>query len=196
MVSCGEIVVTPISLAGKIHFVTRGIFGSSGRPNRASILHSTAPAAPVPGGPGFVAQSALAFNPYSASNPPAFIGQTLYNAGGSYAYFEGPLTLPHGATITRFVVYYLDDSTSNLSAYLAKGAFDSTYGTVIATVNSTGAAATLRNSETTTISSPLIDNQSNSYWVELSLPANSSVRLAGVRVDYAFTNSLPAVLKP
>jgi hypothetical protein len=150
----------------------------------------------VPGGPGFVSLSSMGFIPYNTTQI-AFNGQMLYNPDTVSHYYEGALTLPHGANITKFVVYYYDnDATNNLAAYLGKGAFDTWGGMVIGSASSSGNEATYRYAEDTTISSPLIDNQSYSFWVEVSMPPSSNVRLVAVRVDYSFPAVLPVALKP
>jgi len=153
-------------------------------------------AVPVPGGPGFVSLSAVAFTNYSAAASYAFNGQTLYNPGAGTAVYEGSLNLPQGATITKFVAYYYDNNaTYDLTAILAEGPFDTTFGNAIAVTSSTGTGAGYRYGEDTTITSPDVDNSSNSYWVELLLPPAGDVRLVAVRVDYAFPTGLPLIEK-
>ncbi len=152
-------------------------------------------ATPVPGGPGFVSLSAMAFRNYQASDSFAFKGQTLYNPGIGFAIYEGALSLPDRATITKFVVYFYDNSPETLWAYLAEGAFNSGTGTTLATLISAGTSADYRYEETTQIYSPDVDNQSNSYWVEVVLQPSSNLRLVGVRVDYNYPANLPLISK-
>jgi hypothetical protein len=77
-----------------------GALGGSGIPPRVA-----ASAVLVPGGPGFYAQSALLFRPYSPSDDYAYLGAQLYNPGTVPGYYEGALSLPNGVTVIRFVVY-------------------------------------------------------------------------------------------
>jgi hypothetical protein len=137
----------------------------------------------------------MAFRTYKASDQFNFVGWSLYNSGSSSAFYEAPLPLPNGASITKFVVYYYDNDASNLSATLHRAAFDKLFGTTMANVTSSGTGDFVRYGEDISIDVPIIDQQSYYYWVEVSLPPTSFVQLVGVRVDYGYPNNLPLVQK-
>ena len=65
----------------------------------------------MPGGPGFYAQSSSAFVPYNSTTPYARNGVALYNPGGPGVYLA-PVSLPNGATVNQFVVYYYDNDAT------------------------------------------------------------------------------------
>lgn len=154
---------------------------------------------PVPGGPGFVSLSAAAIIPRSSLYSYDFYGMALYYSGGQgipSAEFMGAIPLPNGATITQFVVYYYDNSSINdIYAILMRTALDSMNGEVMASINSSGAVDGVRSGENTVIANPIIDQQSYSYLVDLILPADIDVRLAGIRVDYSYPVHLPLIKK-
>lgn len=155
------------------------------------------PAAPVPGGPGFYTQNGFAFRPYpSQSTPYSYIGVKLINPDSSSNYYEAPVSLPQGATVTKFVVWYYDnDASQNMWAALALGSLGTNYGSVMAEVDSSGASTDNRYGEDTTITNATIDLQSNSYWVEGRLPPSTSVGIVAFRIDYQYASSLPLIMK-
>lgn len=159
-----------------------------------------APAAPVPGGPGFYSVGAFGFNPYDRVHYDqwAHDGSRLYNPGPGGVYYVQNLTLPQGATVSKFVVYFLDqDPASGLAIYLYRCPLDDEYCDVMAGVSSSGAEPGCRFAEDTSIESAVIDNQSNAYAAEVWLPASPSedVAIIGIRVDYEYSASLPLVTK-
>jgi len=105
------------------------------------------------------------------------------------------VSLPHGATVTKFIVYYMDNSTSSLNAILKRYPMDSASIIDIASVISSGAEAGWRYGEDAIITQPAVDLQSYSYGVEVILPPTNSVRLIGFRIDYQFGAFAPAVMK-
>jgi hypothetical protein len=155
-----------------------------------------ASAAPVPGGPGFYSLSAMFFRPYLASpSGYAYTGGDLYNPGTTLAAYEGPVSVPNRATMTRLVAYYWDGSvTEYVNVNLYRISLDTGSVELLAEVYSTGNAG--RGSvETTSIAQPVIDQQSHAYAAEVQIPGNVStqIRFVGLRIDYAFTTDLPLV---
>jgi hypothetical protein len=153
--------------------------------------------APVPGGPGFYAQSAFLFMRWDQDYQYAYDrgnGAELYNPGPGTAIYEAPLSLPHGATITKFVAYYYDASASDISFTLFRIPLDGQLANALADVYSTGQSG-YGFGETTSINLPLVDLQSYSYVVQVSLPADDTLRVTGIRIDYTYSAKLPAVLK-
>lgn len=157
----------------------------------------------VPGGPGFVSVSAFAFKPVVSTDPYEYFGWALFNPSTSKSVtYAAPLCLPNGATITQFVVtYYDNDTASNISVRLNAGGFDNSGYMLLAVINSSGATNAYLAQTTNSISNPKINQQSNVYWVAVDLPTYTHsemppmVRLVAVRVDYAYSITLPAVMK-
>lgn len=154
---------------------------------------------PVPGGPGFIMVHPTEFIPMSDQGKWQIGGGGyIYNPGTIDTYYEAPVNLPHGATITKMVVYFRDSSvTKDLWAALAKINMDTGAYAQIGYVESTESSVDLQVLEDITISQPIIDNKSNGYWLEISLPGEVSndLRLRGIRIDYAYAVSLPLVSK-
>jgi hypothetical protein len=64
----------------------------------------------------------------------------------------------------------------------------------LATVASSGAQDQYRNAADTSIIEPAVDQQSYSYIIEAGMNAgDSTLRLAGVRIDYGYEVQLPFV---
>ena len=158
---------------------------------------ASVPEAPVPGGPGFYTQNALAFRPYNQYDEWAYQYLDLYNPSATSVQHAAPLLVPHGATVTQFVAYFYDTSTYNLNASLFRCRLDDTHQCdVMAEAVSLGTPGYSYWTDNT-ISYPVIDNQSYMYAAEIELPggAGSSLRLVAVRVDYEFSAKLPLVTK-
>lgn len=156
-----------------------------------------APAAPVPGGPGFYSQTSLAFQPWpSQATPFSYSGRTLLNPDSSSHAYEAAVSLPQGATITKFVVWYSDNNASaDMWAVIARMALDDSSVAQIARIDSSGAVPSVRYLEDTTIETPTIDMQSYTYWVEAYLPPNSAAGVVSFRIDYRYASSLPLIMK-
>jgi hypothetical protein len=172
--------------------VGQGAGTGEGQANPEGI---TAPT-PVPGGPGFVSLSVFGFTPYLQTNSFAYSNHILWNTGATGAYFECPLSLPQGATITKLGVYYYDfDPATSLDVELLRGPLDTYSGNPFAEVISVDAGTSIGHAETTSIDMPVIDNQVNAYWVQVYLPPTHNVALNGVRVDYSYPSMLPMIQK-
>lgn len=155
-----------------------------------------APQAPVPGGPGFQMVNALQFRAHTPDLTAHFYNDELVNPGAMDNFYQAALTLPNHMTITGMVVYFYDNHTDDLLVALWR--FDPSTGDHLemATVASSGAQDLYLNSADTSILSPLVDQQSYSYYVEVGMPpAGSALRVAAVRIDYAYEVSLPSVAK-
>lgn len=163
---------------------------TTGDPSLAPVL--------IPGGPGFYAQNGLAFKPYpSGTTPIAFSGSWVYNPDTATRYYEAPVSLPHGAVVTKFVVWGLDNNTTyDFWAVLAKLSQDNSEIYNIAYLTSTGANAAARSFVDITLDSPEIDLQSYTYWVEIGMPPTGSVQLISFRIDYDFPTYTPVIQRP
>lgn len=160
-----------------------------------SSTNNAAPAAPVPGGPGFVSLSPFVIKPYTASSSYAYTNQSLYNPGGTIDYYMGAIQLPNGATITKVVMYYLDNGSSDITLDLLACPLASKPCSIMATLFSADASTEIRSVETTVITTPVIDLQNNTYAVDVLLPPTAIYQLVGVRVDYGYPQQLPLINK-
>jgi hypothetical protein len=155
--------------------------------------------APVPGGPAFISVSPFEFTPYMAPSFPGvmpnYSQQAIFNPGSSGHWFDAPLFLPKGATVTKLVAYYYDNSTSDMSAYLMVCPLDNQGCNTMANVGSSGAVDASRTSEDTTINFALIDTSLYSYMIEMSLGPGVALRVRGLRIDYAYNSALPVIVK-
>lgn len=150
--------------------------------------------APVPGGPGFISVPGTAFQPFVPTDQFGHVGPGVYCISGNCD-FTAEIYIPNGATITKLVVYYYDNVASDLIGRLVRGPFSDVYGLAMAETYSSGTGTINRYVATTTIATPVIDNQSNAYLVEVYLPPSIDLRLVGMRVDYAYPTGLPLVEK-
>jgi hypothetical protein len=167
--------------------------GLAGQGNAAPA----APAAAVPGGPGFQMVSAFQFKPRWSGNTWDYQELDLYNPGTGTSYFDASFTLPNHVVVTRLVIYYYDNNgTHDLTAWLYRGDVATGDFSFMAEVSSSGAVAQYRNASDTTIDLATVDQQTYSYIITIAIPAaGNSLRLTGVRVDYAYGVSLPLVLR-
>jgi hypothetical protein len=149
---------------------------------------------PVPGGPGYVSLSAIAFQPFVSTDTYGRMGQTLHCISGNCV-FGATIALPHQATITKFVAYYYDNSPSDISIDLEYASLFEQFANSMAILTSSGQSGVIRFSETTSINPSVIDNQSNAYLIGVQLPPTIDVYLVGVRIDYSYPAILPTIMK-
>jgi hypothetical protein len=158
-------------------------------------MAALAPQAPVPGGPGFQMVNAFQFRSAFPDRTWDYFEGELDNPGPTDNFYEAALSLPNRVMITKMVVYFFDNSTQDLLVGLWR--IDPSTGNSLemATVASLDAQDQHRNAVDTTILSPLVDQQSYSYIIEVGIPAGSfnALRLAAVRIDYAYEANLPNV---
>jgi hypothetical protein len=151
--------------------------------------------APVPGGPGFVSIGSYEFRPSNPNLTYGIAGGRLYtDTGGT---FIAPAHLPHGATITQIVLYFVDTGTSGINVYLGSYPLNTPNpSTEIASITTKDATPGSRFLVVNTFpNGSIIDNQSNFYFVSVGLPASSSYMLGGVRIDYSHPTNLPLIMK-
>ena len=153
----------------------------------------------VPGGPGFIMVSPFDFIPvdhdqeYSHVNElGAFIG--LYNPGTKDSRLAAGLTLPHGASITKLTLYFVDNSPNDMWMDLKKTSADGSFST-LASLYSYGQSSEVLIS-TDKVNLVVVDNQINSYHLIIGFQGNvsTSLRFVNARIDYAFTTNLPTVM--
>ncbi len=161
-------------------------------------LYAGLAATPVPGGPGFYTVSGFEFHPLTP------LMEWVYTGGGwlwnphatSTGGYVASLALPHGATVTKFVVYYFDDSVEHdVQANLVKNGLDGSGSLNMASVQSSGTALAPGCMEDTTILYPIVNAQSNSYSAYVSLPPDMDGALIAVRIDYTYNANLPVIMR-
>lgn len=162
-----------------------------------SLLQIPVTPTPPAGGPGFYSQSAVAFKPLDPASQWAYRSNSLYNPGPEPAIYAAPLSLPHGATIQKFVAFFEDNSAENadLEVALLRCPYNMTWCHTMAVVSSSGSDIGYRSAESTSISTPVIDNQANWYVSQATLPSSPAQDLAlmSIRVDYGYNITLPTV---
>lgn len=149
----------------------------------------------VPGGPGFVSIAGGTFKPV---NNIVEFGQVCWELNNPSSTFGGdyvaPVIIPHGATVTKFVIYYYDKCAGNLSVKLIRKSFGSEIAVYLASGSSDGTPK-YGNVVVDTIYYDEIDLQSYVYFVHAFIPAGcaANLSLVGVRIDYAFPTYVPLV---
>ena len=154
--------------------------------------------APVPGGPGYLIQPASAFRPQSSSTEFLISASYLLNLTNPSASFIAPVSLPQGATINKFILYYQDnDTVVGVEGRLSRIALPGAAAVELANVNSNSNVNSLTPNyvETTNIINPVVDNQSYAYFVQVILPASINLVVNGFRLDYTFPINLPLIMK-
>ena len=127
-----------------------------------------------------------------------FFDDELYNPGGTDSDLQAEVSLPNGATITKFVVYYWDDCGSHdLSVRLERSATSDNAKQPIAEASTSGTEFSYRYAEDTTITWPVVDLQSYAYRVIVFLPqgCGDHLTLESVRIDYGYGVSLPIAIR-
>jgi hypothetical protein len=155
---------------------------------------------PVPGGPGYFMQPASAFRPDSSSSnfTVSSNGASLKNSSPSTEPFYAPVSLPHGATINKFILYYIDnDAVSGIGGFLVRTPLPGNFAVPFAQVNSNSNVQSSAPDyiETTDINLPVVDNQKYAYFVLVNLPASANLSVNGFRIDYNFPTNLPLIMK-
>ena len=171
-------------------------------PGGAAVPQDTGPqgvGGPVPGGPGYVILNAFDFKPLISTASYEYADAALKNPSQfDVLSVVAPVHLPHGATINQVVAYYLDndpDFQRDVEVEL-KLCYD--LGTIcglMGTIKSSGAVVGVTYKVTSAITTPVVNNASNSYLVEVTLPPSIALGLVAVRVDYTYQTTLPLVKK-
>ena len=172
----------------------------------AGVATAATPSA-VPGGPGYLMLTASDFQPDSDQDQYVryFGRNSIEPASGSPGIgISAPVHLPQGAQITKMTAWYYDSNPNEaplidlyrgitdtleligpLSSALPDPAFAG--GNDVRSVSVTGSTA-------------VVDNSRYAYMVIASLSRdttslNQTQRLSALRIDYAFTVALPAVVR-
>jgi len=168
------------------------------RPGNPAGEAAPLPDEPVPGGPGFAMHSSVAFRPSSPATDWAYGSRQLYNPGAAPGTYYSSPSLPNGATITKIVVYYYDNCPgADLIVDLLACGQAGEICDGMAAAGSWDAVGGYGYGEDSTVSLPLVDQQSCAYIVQVQLPegCGSNLRFVSVRIDYVFEASLPLVAR-
>jgi hypothetical protein len=154
--------------------------------------------AAVPGGPGFLILGAYDFKPGEQTASYHYNGAQLNNPGTLPAWYMAPVHLPQGVTVNQLVAYFYDNDsgdTKNIMVRLWQDDILAVTLSKMAQISSTGALPYITPMVTATIDYPIIDNSMYAYIVEVILPNSGSIYFTGVRIDYTYSASLPAVAR-
>jgi hypothetical protein len=153
---------------------------------------------PVPGGPGYVAISALDFKPLNSSSMCSYEDMVITNTGATGGTYFATFQIPNGVTIKKMVVYYKDENAAPFQelgvylTYLILGHGWDYAASFSSHLSLTGWVY----GQTTSILYPVVDLSVSTYGIRLELPASASVALSGVRIDYGYQTNLPTILHP
>jgi hypothetical protein len=165
-----------------------------------------APAAVVPGGPGYVMIPAAAFIPSSPDTIYRFSSFDLAVPSGSETgFFFAPVYLPQGARLTGMTMFYIDNANdgNKMIVRMERKTLPSTSSDpslnpeqVILSVDSVSAGF-YRSDTTPDPNRDVVDNSQYKYWLYLTLnaapSASSHLLFQAVRIDYSFNTVLPLI---
>lgn len=139
-----------------------------------------------PGEPGFLMVNPLQFRPWSTTDEWAYYGANLYNPGSDFAGYYAALTLPNNVIITQVVVYFLDNSSSDMRINLLRCPSLESHCPRMTAIESYGASSEYRFEASNVIDYSEVDQQNYSYIIEVGIPAGGKeeLRLSAVRIDY------------
>ena len=188
------VVLLSVSL-GSQHGVTPV---SAAEPQAAPAL------AAVPGGPGYIMVPATAFiaeSPTMGYN--VFWGELSVPEGspGIITYFNAPVYLPHGATLTKLTMFYRDSDVDafTLGVDLLRKPLPSTSSGEQVGLSVYGDQIGFSVYQSDTTPDPtraVIDNSQYAYWISLYIDAAPAyLQLQAVRIDYGYNTSLPLVIR-
>lgn len=115
---------------------------------------------------------------------------------GSAANFIAHLNLPHGATVTSFTVFAIDENGSEdmIVEIMRHSTSSLVNNTTIASIITSGSSSNPREFSDTSITNPVVDNQNFLYSIRANWTVPSvgtDMLLMGVRVTYVVNNPLP-----
>lgn len=126
--------------------------------------------------------SPAAFAPADEAYQYSRLGQKLTPNNSSSSAYYAPVSLPHGATVTKLTFHWNDtDGTFNASISLDRSAFTG----FVSTMASAASSGSGGNGSTTdsTVSNAAVDNSQYDYLLGLLLPSTST-SLYGVVIEY------------
>jgi hypothetical protein len=158
----------------------------------ASLLLYSMAATP---GHGYISVPAAAFRPESHTYQYEIVSGWVRNSDGDSDYYDAPLELPHGATLTKLTFFWEDgSSTDDGYCQLWRIVFSGGRGLGLASVNTNGDAGVADSSEVTITMLATVDNSQYGYGLTVYLP-DSSVEAFGAIVEYTYPVSLPLIVR-
>lgn len=165
--------------------------GGSSTPARAGTGAETQPQSlAIEAGVQRLTIPAAAFSPgtgyYSYENHGRYLKHLGGIPGDPGGYYDAPVILPQGATITRLTLYYRDPGVGQAEAVLIRHQHYSNDATALASVASSDTwTPSFGQVSTTSFGGPLIvDNTLYAYFVALALPAGGTVWACAVEIEY------------
>ena len=160
-------------------------------PNKPASANTAVAAA---AGTAVLTIPAAAFTPFEDGYDYENHGRYLFiksGVSGPYGWFSAPVSLPHGATVTKMTFHWYDDDTQGLSrngiARLQRTRFGQGNFEEMAYAETPNAASGYGSTSDTTISYATIDNSQYAYWVVWDLPVSGSgisVKGCDVVIEY------------
>ncbi|RLC76864.1 MAG: hypothetical protein DRI61_12535 [Chloroflexi bacterium] len=132
---------------------------------------------------GYVSVPAAAFRPQADGYDFTNFGNRLINNNDISDFYNAPVQLPHGATVTKMTFYWYDTSSDNGSVVLRRCSGSSCKE--MAEVDTSGSSGD-GSSDTSSISYNPIDNSQYTYFLHLDLP-DSDVNAYFVVIEYTYT---------
>lgn len=153
---------------------------------------------PIQGGPGFISVSTYGFKPFLPTWTMAYSNTWLYNNGSDGANYIAPVNLPHGAIITKLVLFSYDNVPGGgIDFYLQ--AVDLFNGSLTEVASASSNQSDGLGYVEGEVYAPMsnINNQLYSYVLEADIPHGfgSNLCLVNVRIDYGYPSYFPTVLK-
>jgi len=137
---------------------------------------------------GYISGSALATGRGLFSTNSFSYSNGVYNDGTGNGFYLIPLQLPNGATITEVNVYGYDaDAANQFSVNVVNQALTNGAGFTIAS-GASGIAYASGDIIITVSANQVVNNSLFSYWIQVVMPATSTIRLYNYRVTYTYTS--------
>jgi hypothetical protein len=160
---------------------------TAGNAIRAIAANGTVTCQSTGGSVGFASVAAIAGiirNTAVATNQVNVAGSVgrFQSSGAGGEYLVVPIALPHGATVSAFSFTCVRNNAALCDGYLYRD--DSTQ---LATVNIGAQAATVQTATTTTIASPVVDNQNFGYWVYMAVNGTAGSGITPIRATVTYT---------
>jgi hypothetical protein len=137
------------------------------------------------------------FTPLNWGQGRGITSATLVNPNQTAVSFVAPAHLPNGATISKMVVYFIDNANPNLDLQVWLYRCDLALGTCEGLIYGQSAHAYPDHQiyELLPVGNTLVDLQSSYYLVEVHIPASPLIGVTGIRIDYGYPVSLPVIMR-
>ena len=139
---------------------------------------------------GYISGSALATGrSLSSTGSFNYASHGIYNNGAGSGDYMIPFDLPNGVTITEVVVYGYDgDATYQFYVYVYRQTLNGMAFTSTGSASSGGAYSAGAINLTIPVSTyNIVDNSLYAYFVDISMPASTTLCVSGYRVTYTYT---------